>query len=182
MKIITVSPERCTGCRMCELACSMKNTGEFNPTRSRINVVAYDESYCLPFMCFQCEKPYCAEVCPKGAIVRDEAKGMVKIIAKKCTGCKTCILACPFGNMIYSTKKKKVENCDFCGGDPECVSVCSTQALEFKEVDDGKGVSVSARLKAIQEEGALDISKLLLCIEERKTWNYRLGGKGKEGR
>jgi carbon-monoxide dehydrogenase iron sulfur subunit len=164
MKIITVSPERCTGCRTCELACSMKHRGEFTPARSRICVTAYDESYCIPVMCFQCEHPYCAEVCPTGAIIRDEATGMVRVIEEKCTGCKTCVLACPFGNMIFSREKRVVENCNFCDGEPECVGVCATQALEFKEVDRARGGALSARLKPIQEGGSLDISKVLLCI------------------
>jgi carbon-monoxide dehydrogenase iron sulfur subunit len=182
MKIITVTPERCTGCRMCELACSMKRTGEFNPARSRICVVAYDESFCLPVMCFQRENAYCAEVCDTGAIIRDEATGVVRVIADKCTGCKTCILACPFGNMIFSNEKKMVENCDFCNGKPECVGVCATKALEFKEVETAREGTLSARLKAIHEEAPLDISKLLLCIEERKACNYRSKEIGKEGK
>jgi len=173
MKIITVSPERCTGCRMCELACSIKHTGEFNPSRSRICVTAYDESYCIPMMCFQCEHPYCAEVCPAGAIIRDEATGMVKVIEEKCTGCKTCILACPYGNMIFSNEKKVVENCNFCGGEPECVGVCATRALEFKEVGSVREGTISARLRPLHEETPPDISKVLLCIEGRKAWNYR---------
>ena len=181
MKIITVSPNRCTGCRMCELACSMRHTGEFNPARSRICVIAYDESFCLPVMCFQCENPYCAEICPTGAIVREEATGMVRVMEDKCTGCKICILACPFGNMIFSSAKKKVENCDFCDGEPECVSVCATKALEFKEVDTARNASLSARLKAINEETPVDFSKLLLSIDERKVWNYRLEEIGKAG-
>ena len=36
MKIIAVNPDKCTGCRLCELACSLKNTGEFNPARQRM--------------------------------------------------------------------------------------------------------------------------------------------------
>ena len=182
MKIITVSPNRCTGCRMCELACSMRHTGEFNPARSRICVIAYDESFCLPVMCFQCENPYCAEICPTGAIVREEATGMVRVIEDKCTGCKICILACPFGNMIFSSEKKKVENCNFCDGVPECVSVCATKALEFKEGDTARNATLSARLKAIHEEAPLDVSKLLLSIEERKAWNYRFEEIGRGGK
>jgi carbon-monoxide dehydrogenase iron sulfur subunit len=173
VKIITVNPDRCTGCRLCELACSLKNTGEFNSARSRIRVMAYDESYCVPVMCFQCEHPYCAEVCPVGAIIRDEATGMVKVMEDKCRGCKTCILACPFGNMIFSREKKAVENCNFCNGEPECVRVCATQALEFKEVDTARDGAISARLEPIHGEAPLDISKLLLCIEGRKVLNYR---------
>jgi hypothetical protein len=37
-KTLVIHPERCTACRACELACSMKHHGEFNPSRSRIQV------------------------------------------------------------------------------------------------------------------------------------------------
>lgn len=107
---------------------------------------------------------------------------MVRVIEDKCTGCKICILACPFGNMIFSSEKKKVENCDFCDGEPECVGICATKALEFKEVDTGRNGTLSARLKAIHEEAPLDISKLLLSIDERKAWNYRFEEIGKAGK
>ena len=60
MKIVTVNPDKCTGCRSCELACSLKNTGEFNPVRARIQVIGFDELFSLPVTCFQCEKPFCA--------------------------------------------------------------------------------------------------------------------------
>ena len=35
---IQVNLEKCTGCRICELICSMTRHGESNPKRSRIHV------------------------------------------------------------------------------------------------------------------------------------------------
>ncbi len=37
-KHIEVKMEKCTGCKLCELACSVVKTGEFNPRDSRIKV------------------------------------------------------------------------------------------------------------------------------------------------
>lgn len=37
-KHIEVKMEKCTGCRLCELACSAVKTGAFNPRQSRIKV------------------------------------------------------------------------------------------------------------------------------------------------
>jgi carbon-monoxide dehydrogenase iron sulfur subunit len=182
MKIITVNPERCTACRICELACSMKHVGEFNPARARIHVIGVEEEFCLPVMCFQCEKPYCAEVCPANAIVKDEATGIVRVIKDRCTGCRICILACPFGNMLFSSETKTAENCNLCDGEPECVAVCPTSALEFKEVDTAREGSLSARLRAIHQGAPLDISKLLMSIEARKAWNYHREEIGEERR
>ena len=39
VKVLTVDATRCTECGLCELACSMRNVGEFNPARSRIQVI-----------------------------------------------------------------------------------------------------------------------------------------------
>ena len=154
MKVLTVNIERCVGCRLCELACSLKNTGEFNPSRARIQVIGFDEVFVLPVMCFQCENPYCAEVCPTGAITRDGATGIVRIIREKCTGCKICTLACPFGNVVFSSAEKVAVKCELCDGDPECVKFCPTGALEFRMADTAtihKKIALSEKLKRIYE-------------------------------
>lgn len=134
MKIVTVNPDKCTGCRLCELACSMRNTGEFNPASARLRVIDYDELFCLPVTCFHCEKPYCVEVCDTGAITKDEISGIVKI-SNQCIGCKMCILACPFGSIFFSSKEDIAVKCELCDGEPECVLFCPTGALEFKEAN-----------------------------------------------
>ncbi len=154
MKIVTVNPDKCTGCRSCELACSLKNTGEFNPARSRIHVIGFEELFCLPITCFQCEKAYCAEVCPTGAIIRDEATGTIKVLKEKCTGCKICTLACPFGNIAFSSEEKVAVKCELCDGEPECVAFCGTKALEFREADTAmihKKITLSEKLKEVYE-------------------------------
>jgi len=154
VKIIAVNPDKCTGCRLCELACSLKNTGEFNPTRARIHVIGYDEVFCLPVTCFHCEKPYCAEVCPTGAIIKDEATGVIRILKHKCVGCKICTLACPFGNIVFSSEEKVAVKCELCDGEPECVLFCPTRALEFREADTAmlhKKIALSEKLKGIYE-------------------------------
>ena len=152
MKILTVDPDKCYGCRVCELACSLKHTGEFNPSRARVQVMGYDEVFCLPVMCFQCERPYCLEVCPSAAITRDGETGIVSISQEKCIGCKMCILACPFGNIVFSSEDKKAVKCEFCDGEPECVAFCTTGALEFKEADTAmiyKKRALSEKLKEL---------------------------------
>ena len=154
MKIIAISPDKCVGCRLCELVCSLKNTGEFNPTRARIQVIGFEEVFSLPITCFQCEKPYCAEVCPVDAITRDETTGIVKVSREMCTGCKLCTMACPFGNIVFSTVDKVAIKCELCDGEPECVRFCFTRALEYRETDTAmirKKIALSEKLKGIYE-------------------------------
>ena len=41
-KTISVDPSKCTGCRLCELVCSVKNEGIANPYLARIHVVKWE--------------------------------------------------------------------------------------------------------------------------------------------
>jgi len=42
-KVLMVDPSRCTGCRICELVCSLEKTGEFSPAKALINSVVFPE-------------------------------------------------------------------------------------------------------------------------------------------
>jgi carbon-monoxide dehydrogenase iron sulfur subunit len=155
VKSITVNIDRCTGCRLCELACSLKNSGECNPAAAFIQVVGFDELFSVPILCLQCEKPYCANVCPTGAILRDSATGAVTVSKARCIGCKLCSVACPFGNISFSSSKRVAVKCDLCGGEPQCVTFCPTKALEFKEADTAmasKRSTLSEKLRKAYEE------------------------------
>jgi len=75
-KMITITQKACSGCRQCELVCSVKHTGTANPARARIHVVKWEgEGFYLPMLCQQCLEPACAAVCPKDAISRDRSWG-----------------------------------------------------------------------------------------------------------
>lgn len=135
-KGIVISPDKCTGCRTCELVCSFRRSDSFNPKDSAISVLAFDEvGLQVPMTCLQCDDPHCAVVCPVNALEKDEATGVVSYDKEKCIGCKMCVSACPFGNMTYSPRLKEVIKCDECGGDPQCVHLCPSGALAYKELD-----------------------------------------------
>jgi anaerobic carbon-monoxide dehydrogenase iron sulfur subunit len=154
MKMIVVNANKCSGCRLCELSCSLKMIGEFNPARARMKVIGFEEPFALPLMCFQCEDPYCAEICPSGAITKERETGVIKISKQKCTGCKMCILACPFGTISFSSDEKIAVKCELCGGEPECVEVCPTGALEFRQAElamNSRKRSLMGELKEIPE-------------------------------
>ena len=38
-KVLIVDAEKCTGCKVCELVCSMTKQGEYSPTKSYIRVM-----------------------------------------------------------------------------------------------------------------------------------------------
>lgn len=150
-----ISPEKCTGCRTCELACSFNKNNEFNPKNSAVSVITYDEAaISVPMMCMQCEDPSCMKVCPVSAIVTNEL-GAVVIDDGKCIGCKMCISACPVGNITYSSKEKKLIKCDLCGGNPSCAEFCPSGAIQFKEGNSiylNKKRKIAGKFKELFEE------------------------------
>jgi Fe-S-cluster-containing hydrogenase component 2 len=135
-KLILIDAEKCTGCRMCEMVCSIVHEGCSNPARSRINVIKWEtHGFYLPMLCQQCEKAPCALACPVDAIGRDESLGRMVVNYDMCIGCKLCVTVCPFGGMSYDAVGHRVIKCDFCDGDPLCVKFCDPGALNYVDAN-----------------------------------------------
>jgi Fe-S-cluster-containing hydrogenase component 2 len=130
--ILLVDPEKCTGCKLCEIACAIKNAGMCSPTASRIHVVKWMRAgVYIPMVCQQCDSPICETVCPMDAIKRDERTGALVIDYDKCVGCRMCVVFCPFGGVGIDAKQGKVVKCELCEGDPVCVKFCEPEALFY---------------------------------------------------
>jgi len=153
-KVLIVDHEKCTGCRQCELVCSVFHHGVSNPSLSRINVIKWENvGFYFPMLCQHCEEAACMSVCPKGAIFRDEKLNRVMVNYDLCIGCKMCVTACPFGAMGIDIKEKKVIKCDYCDGDPKCVAFCETKAVDYIDAE-------KANLKR-KREAAMKFSELM---------------------
>lgn len=137
MKVLIVDPEKCSGCRVCELACSYFHGQVFNPAKARIQIVSdKKETVFYPIICEQCEKAPCAEVCPVKAIFKNEETGAWITDIKKCIGCKLCVQACPVGIMNFDSDTGTSLKCDLCGGDTQCAKHCPMGVIEY--VDESK--------------------------------------------
>jgi carbon-monoxide dehydrogenase iron sulfur subunit len=136
MKVIVFDPDKCTGCRLCEIACSVKHEGLSNPPLSRVKILKRYEEAFVPARCRQCEDPVCLIACPLGAISKDEVLGTIKVDHDKCRGCRVCVELCPYGGIYIHPRKRKAIACDLCEGDPLCVKVCSGKALLYVEEPD----------------------------------------------
>ena len=149
-----VDSQKCTGCKTCQVACkdlhdhpvgvNFRRVYEYagggwvqEGTSWRQDVFAYY----LSIACNHCENPACVGVCPSGAMHKQE-NGLVVVNEEVCIGCKSCIMACPYGAPQFDTSKGHVVKCDGCqdrvnaGGNPVCVEACTMRALEFGDIEE----------------------------------------------
>ena len=140
-RFVRGSSETCIGCRTCMAGCVVahegvemfeKSTGEYswNP---KLEIIKTKE-LSIAVQCKHCENAACLNSCPVEAI--SHIDGAVILDQNECIGCKTCILACPYGaiDMIKKSGGRVAANkCDLCKGRDrqECVSVCLTNTLKL---------------------------------------------------
>lgn len=134
-KVLQINHEKCTGCRLCELVCSVHHDQVSNPMRSRIRVMKWEqEGIYIPMSCQQCEDAPCVNGCPVKALSRNEdphGLNRVEVDYDTCIGCRTCVSVCPFGAMHWNARAKRVIKCDLCDGDPQCVRFCDVKAVDY---------------------------------------------------
>jgi len=153
---VLADPNKCTGCKACELACFAEHNKKNNGVGFTVGTVTVPvtpklyltktKAYCMPIQCRHCEDAPCLNACQKHAIYREDSQVIVD--QEKCIGCKDCVLACPFGaiailpvsdNGEVKLQKDKEEvkaasKCDLCKdieGGPACVRVCPNDALQL---------------------------------------------------
>ncbi|HYG58819.1 MAG TPA: 4Fe-4S dicluster domain-containing protein, partial [Symbiobacteriaceae bacterium] len=133
-KMLLISPEKCTDCHTCELACSMAKEDRFIPSKSRVSVFTWErEGISVPMVCMQCEDAFCEKTCPTGSISRDPITGAMLVNNNTCIRCKMCVQACPFGGTAFDAVESRILKCDLCSGAPACVKLCPTKALDYVE-------------------------------------------------
>jgi Fe-S-cluster-containing hydrogenase component 2 len=148
-KCLFVYPNKCTGCRICELICSSShNGGENNPKKSSVRVVTLiEDGIDFPVVCQHCKKAPCMDVCPTQAIYQDSVTKAVLINKDACIGCSMCLMACPLGAISIDPSTGFAFKCDLCGGNPKCVRRCPKGAIQF---DTGGKVSMLKKREHIE--------------------------------
>ena len=150
-KVIVVDPDKCTGCKVCEMICSLHHENEINPMKARIQVVSWEEEGIdVPMICQQCADAPCEAICPVNAIYRAKDTGAMLIDEKSCIGCRMCINACPFGAPTVRSDRKVVK-CDVCSGEPQCVEFCAPQALQYMPAAKGALLKKRAAASRLEE-------------------------------
>ena len=132
-----VDPSRCIGCQSCLNACEECET---HRGVSMINFDFIDRPDGIEtaaYVCFHCEDPTCAQVCPADAIKSGEDGVVQSALKPRCIGCANCVLACPFGIPKLVPEYEQMMKCDMCydrtsiGKKPMCATVCPSQALAY---------------------------------------------------
>ncbi len=163
-KVLYIDYRKCTGCRTCEMVCSVMHDGVVNPERSRIKIMKWEaEGLYVPMSCQQCQDAPCMNVCPVKAISQDEELGRIMVDYDICIGCRACVAVCPFGAMNFNVKDKQVFKCDLCDGEPQCVRFCDVQAIEYIEADSvatEKKRDAAERLSLAEKEGAALLAQM----------------------
>jgi Fe-S-cluster-containing dehydrogenase component len=170
-RTLVIDLDRCSGCDSCVVACKFENgigLGNYfnhvkpvNPVGPHPNI----NMYWLPIQCQQCENSPCVAACPTGASYRDADNNVVLIDKEVCTGCKSCLLACPYSDPTGSVRPSVrwfneelgvMEKCTLCNhltatsdgventrnttdpahAVPPCVHNCSCGARSFGDLED----------------------------------------------
>lgn len=133
VKKITIKYENCTGCRICEIICSLSRFNKISHYYSRINVYSFAPGLDIPIICVQCNQAPCVGSCPVGALRKNE-QGLVEIFDEECVGCGNCVEACSAGAIKIPPGLGKAIKCDLCGGQPNCVDYCPNNAIDYRDV------------------------------------------------
>ncbi len=146
-KRLVLRMDYCIGCRSCEAACRSRYKGEARVRYGELAAQVY-----VPLSCRHCEEPLCVAACPFDVIRKDPETGIVSRSSFHCVGCRSCVLACPFGVMdtyLLRSTSQKCTLCDDREDGPRCAATCPTGALQFveeSELDEKKtGVGFAAR-------------------------------------
>lgn len=165
--MINVDISKCTGCRMCETACSFFHSGAVNRHSARIKVInLYTSGVDGPVLCVQCKERYCLD-CPANAISLGPL-GQVIVSPTLCTLCKKCEKNCPIGAIEIFNDIVFV--CDLCGGSPKCTEACTEAAITYSP-EPAKDVS----LEEIKKE-----TRKVNSIERRVHYIRKLGEKPRQ--
>lgn len=173
-KFIVGDAGLCIGCRTCMAACFDKHDIVGDVAIPRLNVVS-TLKVSTPIACRHCQDAPCARACPVNALYHED-DGRVAMREDRCIGCRSCMMACPYGAIqivgrpenvytgcadelfIGEAGNPYIVKCDLCHDredGPACVGACLTGALH---VQDNVSFDTSRKTKwaeAAEAAGAL---------------------------
>ncbi len=151
---MVIDLRRCTGGGACMTACKTEfgvPLGVWRIWLKEENRGKYPETtkITMPALCNHCDHPICVRNCPANATFK-HPDGFVLQRYNRCTGCRTCAIACPYNARHLLPHKRTdgdlpnrvVDKCSFCihrvsrGLQPACVAACTARAIIFGDLND----------------------------------------------
>jgi Fe-S-cluster-containing hydrogenase component 2 len=133
MKRLFVDLEICSKCKDCKVVC-----GYFYHPQNN-GITSLREYATFATICRHCEEAPCVNSCYHDALER-ATDGHIKRYKMRCTSCKSCTIACPFGIIFQDFISYLDSKCDYClglsGRLPKCLSSCPEKAIEIKEAEE----------------------------------------------
>lgn len=166
-------PDRCFGCKACELACRNENNSETPLSWRRVDKTVAGRY--LSISCNHCDSPECFRVCPERAFIKNK-DGTVSINSDLCTGCSLCINACPYGAPQYNVNTHKVSKCDLCSHrlaenlQPACVEACSTDAIQLIDLNTFHDINAVKTIEGFPDIRLTNPSILFYPPTEKKRY------------
>ena len=158
MKRLLVDLDVCSKCDECGMLCSyIQHPGNNGITTLR-------EFGHFAIVCRRCDDAPCVASCPWEALELVKENNMIKRHMMRCTSCKSCSRACPFGVIYPETIPLVTARCDHCLGrlkpeeSPVCLQSCSHGGIRYCELEENK------------EEGIFRASEHLL-IKTNYKWD-----------
>lgn len=160
-KVFVIDIANCNGCHTCQIACKDEHVGnDWTPVakpqpnsgqfwlelteKVRGSVPKVKVAY-RPHLCMHCEQAPCMDECPVQGAVYKRDDGLIIIDPEKCTGCRICIDACPYGVIYFNEDLNIAQKCTGCAhlldagwSEPRCVDVCPTECIKFMDEDEAK--------------------------------------------
>ncbi len=146
---MVIRQDRCIGCLECAKACAAANRVPGYGWRTRVlereeRRAAGQTREFIPVLCNQCNNPPCVRTCPTRATYKDRRHGIVMMDDRKCIGCKSCMMACPYDARYFNEERRAIDKCDFCfasrlsagARETACSEACPAGARVFGDLSD----------------------------------------------
>jgi len=144
---MVIDTRTCVGCSACAIACKTENQVADGHSRVWIRTLTSGWYPALAMTvrserCNQCTDAPCVRVCPTGASYYGPG-GIVLVDPDKCTGCKACIAACPYGARFIDPATHTADKCTLCVHRLEndvpttaCQEICPTESIHVGDLAD----------------------------------------------